>query len=296
MNAKVTVLGLGSVGTALAGALLAAGHRTTVWDRTKGTSQAPAGSGGAVRAGSATEAVTASPLVVICMATYEAVREALESVAAGGLDGRSVVNLTPGSPLDARAAADRARQHGARYLDGVLMPAPPGIGNRHSLVLCSGSRSVFDDHRRTLAALGEPVNLGTDTALASVYDTALLGLMWSTLAGWLHGAVLVGSDGPGGNETATAYTRVAGRWLETVGRLMETYAQQIDSGQYPGDELTLHRHRSTLDLLVHASELRGVACDLPELLRELAGRAIAAGHGGDSYARLAEVMRKPGQA
>ncbi|MFI1256453.1 hypothetical protein ACH4U6_22155 [Streptomyces netropsis] len=40
--------------------------------------------------------------------------------------------------------------------------------------------------------------LGTDPALPSVYDTALLGLLWSALTGWLQGVALVGVDGPGG--------------------------------------------------------------------------------------------------
>ncbi|MEU7135028.1 NAD(P)-binding domain-containing protein [Streptomyces sp. NPDC046261] len=293
MNAKVTVLGLGPVGTALAEAFLAAGHRTTVWAGTPGWADALAGRG-AVEAGSAAEAVAASPLVVIRMGTYEAVREVLDPVAAaGGLGGRCLVNLTPGSPPHARAAADWARRHGADYLDGAVMTtSPPGIGNPDFPVLYSGSRPAFDGHREVLAALGEPVHLGTDTALASVYDTALLGLMWAALAGWLHGAALVGADGPGGNETAAAFTEVADRWLKTVSGLMRSYAPQVDSGQYPGGELTLHLHRSAMDLLIHASELRGVASDLPELLRELSARAIEAGHGDDSYARLVEVMRK----
>lgn len=34
MRAKVTVLGLGPMGAALASAFLAAGHPTTVWNRT----------------------------------------------------------------------------------------------------------------------------------------------------------------------------------------------------------------------------------------------------------------------
>ncbi|GAA3079292.1 hypothetical protein GCM10020000_76170 [Streptomyces olivoverticillatus] len=38
--ANVTVIGLGAIGTALAGALVAAGHRTTVWNRTPGKGDA----------------------------------------------------------------------------------------------------------------------------------------------------------------------------------------------------------------------------------------------------------------
>ncbi|MEV5240367.1 NAD(P)-binding domain-containing protein [Streptomyces cinnamoneus] len=294
MNTHVTVLGLGPMGSALAGAFLAAGHRTTVWNRTPGKAAALVGQG-AVEAESAAEAVAAGPLIVVCLATYEAVREVLHPLA-DATAGRSLVNLTSGSPPHARETACWAERHGAAYLDGSVMTTPPGIGDPDVLVLYSGSRAAFDDHRATLSALAEPVHLGTDAALASVYDTALLSLMWSTLAGWLHGTALVGADGPGGNASARAYTDVARRWMTTVGRFMTAYAPQIDAGRYPGDDFPLRLHRSTMDLLVHASELRGVESGLPELLRDLTGRAIAAGHGEDSYARLVEFMRKDTRA
>ncbi|WP_341533601.1 NAD(P)-binding domain-containing protein [Streptomyces cinnamoneus] len=289
----MSVLGLGRMGAALAGAFLAAGHRTTVWNRTAGTADTLVEKG-AVKAGSAAEAVAASPVTVVCLASYEAVLEVLDPLA-GELAGRSLVNLTSGSPPHARERAAWARRYAAEYLDGVVMTTSSSVGNGDHLVLYSGSRAAFDDHRDVLAALAEPVHLGTDAALASVYDTALLGLMCSTLTGWLHGVALVGADGPGGNETATAYTDVATRWMRSVGGLMTAYARQIDAGRYPGGDLTLDLHRSTTDLLVHASELRGVETGLPRLLRDLTGRATAAGHGDDSYARLIEFMRTDDQ-
>ncbi|MFD0381562.1 hypothetical protein ACFQ2B_01255 [Streptomyces stramineus] len=50
-----------------------------------------------------------------------------------------------------------------------------------------------------------------------------------------------------------------------------------------------------MEILVHAGELRGISSGMPELIRDLIGRAVAAGHGGDSFARLVEFMR-PGPA
>ena len=67
---SVTVLGLGSMGTSLADAFLKAGHPTTVWNRSAARADALVARG-AVRAGSARDAVTASELVVICVTTYD---------------------------------------------------------------------------------------------------------------------------------------------------------------------------------------------------------------------------------
>lgn len=176
------------------------------------------------------------------------------------------------------------------------MTTPAGIGSPDALLLHGGPQPVFEDCRATLAALGDPVHVGTDTARPSVYDTALLALMWGTLTGWLHGAALVGADGPGGNATATAYTEVADRWTRTVRTFMGAHAPHIDSGHCPGGDFPLRLHLMTMDILAHASELRGVSSGLPELFRELTGRAVDSGHGDDSFARLIEFMRKGGPA
>ncbi|KNB51946.1 NAD(P)-dependent oxidoreductase [Streptomyces caatingaensis] len=286
MSANVTVLGLGAMGTALAGAFLSAGHRTTVWNRTAGRADALVAKGAAEAAGPA-EGLAASELVVVCLATYGTVREVLDPVA-DGLAGRTLVNLTSGTPEEARETAAWAAAHGAAYLDGGIMTTPPGIGDPGFMLLYSGERAVFDAHREVLAALGDPVHLGADAGLASLYDTALLGLMWAALTGWLHGAALAGADG---GTTATAFTEVAGRWMKAVGVFMNTYAPQVDAGRYPGDDATLDVHAAAVEHLVHASEARGIASGLPEVFRELTRRGVEAGHGRDSWARLVEFVR-----
>ncbi|WP_138894727.1 NAD(P)-dependent oxidoreductase [Streptomyces chryseus] len=283
----VTVLGLGRMGTALADAFLSAGHPTTVWNRTAGRAD-PLVARGAVRAATPGDAVSAAGLVVVCVLDYDAVRALLAPVA-GSLAGRTVVNLTSGSPEQARAAAAWAAGHGFDYLDGAVMSTPPGVGSPASMFLYSGSPAALAAHRDTLAALGDPVDLGEDAGVASLYDVALLGVMWATLSGWLHATALTGADGV----SATAFTPVAVRWLSAaVTGFMEAYAGQVDAGHYPGDDATLDVHRAAVGHLVHAGRDRGIDGTLPELSQALIGRAVDSGYGGDSYARLVELFRK----
>ncbi|MEU6739492.1 NAD(P)-dependent oxidoreductase [Streptosporangium sandarakinum] len=283
----VTVIGLGSMGSALATALLDRGHPTTVWNRTAHRAEALADRG-ARPAATPGEAVTASPLIVACVLDHEALRGVLESVG-GSLEGRTLVNLTSGSPEQARETAAWARSLGADYLDGAIMTTPPGVGSPEMMFLYSGSPEVFEAHRPTLAALGDPVHLGTDPGLASLYDAALLGLMWSTLTGWLHGTALVGAE----KEKATAFTPFAVRWLTAVAGFMTAYAPQVDAGVYPGDDATVDVQIAAIDHLIHAAAARGVDNALPELLKHTMERAGAAGHGSDGYASVIEVLRNP---
>jgi len=219
---------------------------------------------------------------------YAALHAVLDRVA-GSLAGKVLVNLGSGSPEQAHEAAAWARAHGADYLDGAIMTTPPGVGNPEMMVLYSGPRAVFDAHRSTLAVFGDPVHLGSDPGLASLYDAALLGLMWSTMTGWLHGTAVVGAE----KTEATAFTPVAVRWLGAVAGFLTTYAAQVDAGRYPGDDATVDVQLATIDHLIHAAAARGVDNALPELLKAIMVRATAAGHGSDSYASVVEVLKNP---
>ncbi|MEE1751819.1 NAD(P)-dependent oxidoreductase [Streptomyces sp. SP18CS02] len=284
-EAGVTVLGLGRMGSALAAAFLAAGHPTTVWNRTPARADELAAAG-AVRAETVAEAVTASDLVVVCVLDQPAVTALLDPVA-GSLAGRTLVNLTSGSPEQARAMAAWAAGHSVAYLDGGIMTTPDGVGLPTSMFLYGGSPGALAAHHKTLSVLGDPVDLGDDAGLASLYDAGLLGLMWSVFGGWLHATALAGADGV----AASAFTPVAVRWLTTVSGFMERYAGQIDAGHYPGDDATIDVQLAAIEHLLHAGRERGIDGRLPELHRELMAKAVAEGNGGDSYARLVDAFR-----
>ncbi|MBJ3810767.1 NAD(P)-dependent oxidoreductase [Streptomyces flavofungini] len=290
-RAPVTVIGLGNMGTALAAAFLEHGHPTTVWNRSHEKTKALAERGARVAATPA-EAVTAAELVIACVLDYDALHTVLDPVA-DRLPGRALVNVTSGSPEQARDFRDWAEGQGAGYLDGAIMTTPPGVGRPDMMFLYSGSRDTFTAHKETLDVLGDALFLGPDPAVASLYDAALLGLMWSTFTGWLHGTALVGAD----KVAATEFTALANRWLGgAVSGFLTRYAAQVDEGRYPGDDATVDVQIGAIDHLIHAAADRGVDNALPELLQATMRRAQAAGHGGDSYASVIEVLRGSGGA
>ncbi|WP_326688962.1 NAD(P)-binding domain-containing protein [Streptomyces sp. NBC_01795] len=283
----VTVIGLGSMGSALAAVLLERGHETTVWNRSAHKARSLVDRGARLAA-TPEEAIAASPLTIACVLDYEALYTVLDPVA-GSLAGKVLVNLTSGSPEQAHEAAAWARSHAADYLDGAIMTTPPGVGSPEMMFLYSGSDAVFEAHRPTLASLGDPLHLGTDPGLASLYDAALLGLMWSTMTGWLHGTALVGAE----KTQATAFTPVAIRWLTAVAGFLTAYAPQVDAGRYPGDDATVDVQITAIGHLIHAAAARGIDNALPALLKSAMERAKAAGHGSDSYASVIEVLKNP---
>ncbi|MEU3818902.1 MULTISPECIES: NAD(P)-binding domain-containing protein [unclassified Streptomyces] len=287
-HTPVTVIGLGLMGQALAGAFLRAGHPTTVWNRTAAKADALVSEGAAL-APSARDALTAGPLVVLCVSDYTAVRALLDPLA-DTLNGRVLVNLTSGTSQDARDTAAWAARHGAAYLDGAILAVPPAIGTPDAILVHSGPGEAFEEYEDVLRALGEStLHLGEDPGLSSLYDTAVLALMWSILNGFLQGAALLGTAGV----DASAFAPFAKRAAGTVTDWLAGYAEQIDTGAYPALDSTLDTHAAAMDHLVHESESLGVSAELPRFLKALAARALADGRGGDGYAAMIEQFRKP---
>ncbi|MGA5470779.1 NAD(P)-binding domain-containing protein [Streptomyces arboris] len=139
----VTVIGLGSMGRALAEAYVRAGHPTTVWNRTP-SKGAPLVALGARQARTVDEAVAASPLVIACLTTFESTVEALVPATAT-IGGRTLVTLNSGSPAGARAMADGALGHGARYLGGAVENVPSAVGAEDTLLYYGGDRGDYGD-------------------------------------------------------------------------------------------------------------------------------------------------------
>src|SRR5258707_14263679 len=77
-RSPVTVIGTGTMGSALARALLAAGHPVTAWNRTPGRA-GPLASAGANIAADTAVAVQANDLVLMCVSDQAAADELLSS-------------------------------------------------------------------------------------------------------------------------------------------------------------------------------------------------------------------------
>ncbi|CAN5125764.1 NAD(P)-dependent oxidoreductase [soil metagenome] len=284
----VTVLGLGAMGRALAGAFLDHGHPTTVWNRTPGRATALADRGAAI-AVRAADAVAASPLTVICLLDDAAVRGVIEDLE-GDLAGSTLVNLTSSTPDGAAATAALATKAGARYLDGKIMVPTPLIGTDDALILYSGDGTVFDEHHQLLAALGGEANLlGEDIGLAAIYDLALLDVFFNGMVSFLHATALVGSEGV----SATRFLPYADRIVSVLQGTMVELAAEVDRGEHPGDADNLEMELRALDHIVGASESRGLDMTVPELPRSLVRAAISAGHGRDGFSRVIDSLRPP---
>lgn len=290
--APVTVIGLGSMGTALANAFLDKGHPTTVWNRSpeKGDELVAKG---AVLATTVPEAVSASTLIVVCVLDYQAMHDVLESSGAPTA-GKVIVNLTSGTPTEARETGQWAVDESIDYLDGAIMAIPPMIGGEETLIFFGGPEQVYREHEQTLTTIaGAATYLGEDCGLPSLYDVALLGFMWTTWSGFMHALALVGTE----KVPAAELLPYAQTWLQyVISPEFEGIAKQADDGIYPDDGSSLGMQVVAIQHLLHASEAQKVDTALPSFLLARAEQANRQGHAADSYFSVIEALRSPGNA
>lgn len=287
-RAPVTVIGLGLMGSAIAGAFQARGHPTTVWNRSPAKA-GPLTAKGALSVATVAEAFSAGPLAVVCVKDHAAVHAIVEQ-ASDALSGRVLVDLTSGSSQDAAETARRAAAYGAQCLDGAVLSTPEGIGLPATTLLYSGPRALFEAHERTLNALGgNPMYLGEDEGLASLHDVALLGALWASLNGVLHATALVGKAGV----EAEAFAPLAEMLFGSMGTFVSRYARQVTRGDYTADDSTMETHLAAAAHLVRESAARGVDGTLPRHLHAVMAEVVARGHAADSYASVSEYFARP---
>ncbi|MEV4153895.1 NAD(P)-binding domain-containing protein [Nocardia salmonicida] len=282
---SVTVIGLGLMGHALAGAFLAAGHPTTVWNRTPAKADRQVAEGARL-APTIGDALRAGSITIICVSDYPAVRELFDTTEVGDT---TLLNLTSGDSAQARETARWFAQRGAHYLDGAIMAIPQAIGTPDAVILHSGPQADFDTHQSTLEALGTVTYLGADHGLAALYDVAGLTMMWSVLNAWLQGTAMLRTAGV----DAATFAPFAQMMAAGVATWLPGYAEQIDNGSYPAEVAALETDARTMAHLIEECEALGVNAELPKLIKAMADRSIAAGHGGEQYPVLIEEFAKP---
>ncbi|MEV0381349.1 NAD(P)-binding domain-containing protein [Nonomuraea sp. NPDC050643] len=291
IHPPVTVIGLGSMGTALAGAFIDAGHPTTVWNRTARRA-APLAAKGAAHAGTVEAAVTASPLVITCLTTYDDTRLAL-GPAAAALAGRALVTLNSGTPAEAREMTAWATGHGARHLDGAVKNVPAAVGAPDTLLYYSGDRTVFDEHEATLRVLGgDTVHLGDESDLAALYETAVGATLLPALLGFFQGAAMVMGRGL----EAGTLVPYSVKWMEMIISILPVLAKEIDGGDYAEPASSIGLFHAALPAERRLGEETGVDNSWQFPMYDLIERAVAEGRAEQSISALTELLRRPERA
>ena len=279
----VTAIGLGAMGSALARTLLQAGHQVTVWNRTPAKTQALVALG-AKGAASVADAVRASPVVLVCVDNYAVTRHILgtDDVFAG-LAGRTLIQLSTGTPQEARESEAWLKTGGIAYIDGAILGSPAGIGTPNAQILFGGPRAAYERCEPLLKCLGGNLRyLGENIGAPAALDLAWLCQRFGLFLGVAHGALLCESEKVGADLYASMFAE---------GDRARTFAQVIHANAYEQPSASLAVWHAAFQRIQGQAREAGINCEIPDFAVGLFGRAMSAGHGEEDVAALIKVLR-----
>ena len=276
----IGLVGVGLLGTAVAGRLRKAGHRVVGFDTAPDRMRALVTMGGEAAA-SARAVALASEAVCTLLPTLAAVETAIlgpDGVAAAGKSGQVVIQMSTISPaLSVRLAAE-SRARGLDFLDCPVSGTSGVVARGEGMLFVGGERRVFERWRPLLeAVLPRAVYIGPagQAMVLKLVANPLVALHSAAAAEALHLARQAGLDPAVALEVLTG-SAAGSRMLEVRGPLMVR-------GEYPA-QMKLDIFMKDLHLIQAAAAAAGAALPLTDTAERLFAAAAETGHGDEDLA------------
>jgi 3-hydroxyisobutyrate dehydrogenase-like beta-hydroxyacid dehydrogenase len=144
--AKVAFLGLGVMGSPMAGHLAAKGHDVTVYNRTPAKAEAWVAKHGGAQAATPREAARGAEIVFCCVGNDDDLRSVVlgpDGALAGMERGATFVDHTTASAEVARELAAAAAEAGIGFVDAPVSGGQAGAENGVLTVMCGGDPETY---------------------------------------------------------------------------------------------------------------------------------------------------------
>jgi 3-hydroxyisobutyrate dehydrogenase-like beta-hydroxyacid dehydrogenase len=284
---KIGFLGLGNMGTAIAGRLVDAGHRVTVWNRSPEAAD-PLVAAGAVLAGSAAEAL-AQPLSFSMLANDEAADQTLSEANLGDATGRIHVNMASISSALADVLTDRVAAAGGTYIAAPVLGRPNVAAAGKLNILPAGPAEVIESLEPYFSVLGARTwPMGDRPSAANVVKIAVNYNIIHAMQAIAESVAMVERRGV----APTEFVELLSSTL-FGGVVYQGYGQIIADRAYRPAGFTVELGLKDLSLAEQSAA--EVALELPSapVLREMFETAVADPElAGADWCAIAEVTRR----
>jgi 3-hydroxyisobutyrate dehydrogenase-like beta-hydroxyacid dehydrogenase len=278
----VTVIGLGNMGSALARAFVENGCSVTIWNRSPEKALSLVEKG-ALLAPNAAAAVTASPVVIMCVTDPGAAQQILgdrEAVFSGKL----LVQLTTSRPQAAREGEAWAQQHQVEYLQGAITGSPSSIGTPDAHILLSGAEAVFRKAEPLLKVLAGKLDYkGEAIGLAPAWDMAMLMHYYGMFLSLFHSVQICQAEGIPLEQFISL--------LGEQGKGYEKWlVENIQSGNYQDTSAPLELWAGAIQRIAQHAMESGIDAGFPMFTSALFEKAMAAGYGREEVSAVFKVL------
>jgi 3-hydroxyisobutyrate dehydrogenase len=281
---RVTVLGLGAMGRAMAGRLLDAGHALTVWNRTPGRDEELVAAG-ARRAATPADAVRDAE-VVITMVTdppaLEAVLFGPDAAAAAIPEGATLIDMSTVGPTAIASVVERVAP--VAVLDAPVLGSVPSVASGKLVILAGGDRAAFDRHAELLSLFGTPIHVGPSGSgawLKLVNNAASIATLVAL------GELLALTDRAGLETDAVLESLSAG----PLASLIERWRPRL-KGEDHSSYFRLALARKDLAIVFDEAEREGTELTVAETAAARCDEAIEAGLGDEDFGAIVPFLRR----
>jgi len=291
---RVSVIGLGNMGSALAERLLFTGHKVTVWNRTESKVSLLAEAGANV-AKTPAEVMNISETILICVLDINAVQSVLSfENAAEVLAGKTVIQLTALEPDQSRELDEWMRQHNVHYLDGGILGFPANVREGNANIAYSGSKEAFEDKRPLLESFGPSIIfVGEQAGMAPLAAMLAYARYYGLTFISMHTAAMAAAAGI----PASKFLELTGgdeKWMH-LGKTMDNYVAMTEKRDYSTNEAALDMDASGYDYFIRLSKELEIDPALHEMIYSALTSAINQGRGDQAIPAIFEVLsNRPG--
>jgi 3-hydroxyisobutyrate dehydrogenase-like beta-hydroxyacid dehydrogenase len=281
----ISVIGLGAMGSALAHTLLQNGYSVTVWNRTAEKAE-PLVSAGATAAGSAAEAVAASPATITCIASHDKTIALLESFAAS-LRGKTIIELSTGGATEAEALAKLLSENGAAWLIGIINAYPTAIGKSETVLTMVGAADVWETWKAAINTLGGgSTRVGAEAGMLAALFAALLTTRQGFMFGMIYGGLVCKKAGI----PLDTFARQVPVSLGVLPSYHKYFADTVPVGNFDNPPATMTTYAAALDDALSTFKAVGAPAELPQLFSDLAHKGMDAGQSDKALTALVELL------
>jgi len=281
----ISVIGLGVMGSALARALLENGYAVTVWNRSPAKA-APLVSAGATQAGTAAEAVAASPATIVCIASHDKTLELLKDLTPS-LSGKTIIELSTGGASEAEELAGYLSENGADWLIGIINAYPQGVGKPETVLTVVGDPAIWERWKPAIMALGgSSAHVGTEAGMVASLFAALFTTRQGFMFGMIYGALVCRKAG-------ISLDAFAQQIPVSMGMLPNYYKYFSDTAparNFDNPPATMATYFAALDDALSTFKAVGAPAELPQLFSDLARQGLDAGLDDKALTALVELL------
>lgn len=180
---RVGFIGLGSMGSGMAGRVLDGGYPLTVYNRTRERAAALAARGAAVAA-TPRELAERSDVLITMLADPAAVRAVLggpDGILAGARDGQVLVEMSTVGPAEARGTIERAAAHGLAVIHAPVLGPPSAAAEGGLTILAGGGAQRIEAQRPLLSTMGGTIVILETNEQACALKLAMNAMLLASL-------------------------------------------------------------------------------------------------------------------